>query len=132
MIKFFKAVCTVFLFMFCWCAADQKAPAQKEESFIVVKKKKTKKIGRKSKEQACRSFGACAQQGAEVVQQVGRVQKIGLEKTAAYLNGDDPFAPVKKEKLQELERELKKLEQQMQVLCAQCERCMKCANKLFL
>ena len=95
--------------------------SEQQADCFVVKKKKSSRAGSKSKENVCREFGQVIKTGAQVVEKVAKVQGLGLEQTAHYLEGEDPFAGMTKAQMQELERRSQALEQEMLRLCAQCD-----------
>ena len=104
---------------------------EKKESFV-VKKKKSIKAGRKSKEQACRGFAQCVKSGAQLVERVAKVQDFGLERTVQYLDGDDPFSGAKKTDIQELVHRSQELEKLMCDLRKKCDEYIQYTNGLFV
>lgn len=121
----------LFFTTFFLCHADPSGKGAVQQESFVVKKKKGGKAGRKSKEQACRGFAQCVKTGSELVERVARVQGFGLERTAQYLDGDDPFSGVKKSDIRELVRKSEQLEKKISQLCQECDSYMNYATELF-
>lgn len=121
----FIACCMSFL-----CMAPSLFSEQEVESFV-VKKKKSVKAGGKSKENVCREFGQIAQTSARVVEKIAKVQSVGLDHTAQYLDGEDPFDGMTKAQMQELAHRSQALEQEMSALCKHCEEYAQFQKTLF-
>ncbi|MCK5633267.1 hypothetical protein KAH94_05925 [bacterium] len=75
-----------------------------QESFV-IKKKKNKKCGRKSKEQACRDLYASSELVTDTIACAAGIQKEIFAITNGYLEGEDPFAGCDKHKVQALGKE---------------------------
>lgn len=127
-----KSIFSLVIMLWCglWVCSPVGLCAQEAETFV-VKKKKSGKAGSKSKENVCREFGQIAQTSAQVVEKVAKVQGVGLEHTAQYLEGEDPFAGMTKAQMQELERRSQALEQEMSSLCKHCDEYAQYQKKLF-
>ncbi len=112
----------------CFSSAPTAQPSA--ESFV-VKKKKSVRAGSKSKENVCREFGQIAQTSARVVEKVAQVQSVGLDHTAQYLEGEDPFDGMTKAQMQELARRSQALEHEMSALCRHCDEYAQFQKALF-
>lgn len=122
---------TVFFTTFFLCHAAPVGTGVEQQESFVVKKKKGGRVGRKTKEQACRGFAQCIKSASQLVERVAKVQGFSLERTVQYLEGNDPFSGVKKSDIQELVRKSEKLEEKINQLCQECDEYMRYTNSLF-
>jgi len=131
----FKRVVIVFLLSLSYCffvfSAKNMNHNKKRNEFVVVKKKKKGISLGKLKERVCGIFGVCMQAGAQVIKSVAGVQMDVLEKTAAYLKGDDPFARLSKAQVQELADRSEQLQKNIDQLSTQCDDFLRYTHRLF-
>lgn len=127
----YQMLLLTFVLFFPFSAFGKKVATSPQAQEFIVKKKKVRKSGKKSKEKACRSFVGCVTAGASVVSDIGQIQKFGLEKTSAYLEGDDPFSGLTKTQVQELTAKSEQLEKELCQLQQRCDEYIKSVKGMF-
>ncbi len=100
------------------------------ESFV-IKKKKSKKAGRKSKERVCQKLGESSRLTVELTQSGAAFQLCVHDRIQVYLNGNDDFSK-KKSDIQKLENSLEVLNDMVCKTREQYDKCTNLANQTLM